>query len=64
VWSEQRLSASAQASCAPPLQSLRHWRIEHEMWAPDEIQFDDIDHDATDHPVVTVRIGTPVALWS
>jgi len=34
------------------------------MWAPDEIEFDDIDHDATDHPVVTVRIGTPVALWS
>lgn len=30
------------------------------MWAPNEIQFDDIDYDATDHPVVTIRIGTPV----
>ena len=32
------------------------------MWAPDDIQFDDIDYDATDHPVVTVRITTPVGV--
>ena len=32
------------------------------MWAPGDIKFDDIDYDATDHPVVTIRMATPVGL--
>jgi hypothetical protein len=30
------------------------------MWARADIEFDDIDYDATDHPVVTIRLATPV----
>lgn len=32
------------------------------MWAPGDIQFDDIDYDATDHPVATIRMATPVGV--
>jgi hypothetical protein len=32
------------------------------MWAPGDIQFDDLDYDATDHPVVSIRMTTPVGV--
>jgi len=32
------------------------------MWTSGDIGFDGIDYDATDHPVVTIRIATPVGL--
>jgi hypothetical protein len=32
------------------------------MWTLGDINFDDIDYDATDHPVVTIKIATPVGL--
>ena len=32
------------------------------MWMQGAINFDDIDYDATDHPVVTIRVVTPVGL--
>jgi hypothetical protein len=32
------------------------------MWTSHDIRFDDIDYDATEHPVVTIRIVTPVGL--
>jgi hypothetical protein len=32
------------------------------MWTSGDIKFDDIDYDATDHPVVTIRMTTPSGL--
>jgi hypothetical protein len=32
------------------------------MWTHGEIRFDDFDYDATDHPVVTIRMSTPVGV--
>jgi hypothetical protein len=43
------------------LKPIRHWRM-YLMWTSGDIKFDDIDYDATDHPVVTIRMTTPSGL--